>query len=120
MSIFKITNGEKPVIGIIAPSSPVPNGLIKTAAEYLKQQGIIIKLGKYLENSELFSAGTDHERAADIMNFFRDPEVSTILTTNGGTCSIRTLPLLNFDVIRKNPKPIIGYYYQQLKKKDLP
>ncbi|HHR1385262.1 TPA: S66 peptidase family protein [Legionella pneumophila] len=109
MNKFKLADGESPVIGIVAPSSPVPNGLIKIAVEYLQQQGIRVKLGKSLENSELFAAGTDKERAADIMSFFYDSEVAVILTTNGGTCSIRTLPLLNFDVIRKNPKPIIGY-----------
>jgi muramoyltetrapeptide carboxypeptidase len=109
MNVLTITNRTNQAIGIIAPSSPVPKGLIKTAAEYLRQQGILIKLGNSIESSELFAAGTDTERAADIMSFFNDPEVFAILTTNGGTCSIRALPLLNFDIIRKNPKPIIGY-----------
>lgn len=109
MSQFKIIDSDNLVIGIIAPSSPVPNGLIKTAVKYLEQQRIRVKLGESLEKRELFAAGTDNERAADIMSFFNDPEISAILTTNGGTCSIRTLPLLNFEEIRKNPKPIIGY-----------
>jgi muramoyltetrapeptide carboxypeptidase len=43
------------------------------------------------------------------MNFFKDATVSVLMTTNGGACSIRTLPLLDYDIIRKNPKPIIGY-----------
>nr|WP_263421587.1 LD-carboxypeptidase [Candidatus Megaera polyxenophila] len=39
----------------------------------------------------------------------KDPEVSLIITTNGGTCSIRTLPLLDYDLITQNPKLIVGY-----------
>ena len=109
MRIIRLRNSKNLVVGIIAPSSPVPHGLVKPMVAYLKNQGFGIKLGKYLENADLFAAGTDDERAADIMSFFKDPEISVILTTNGGACSLRTLPLLDYEIIRKNPKPIIGY-----------
>lgn len=108
MSIINF-NQSKVIIGIIAPSSPVPNGIIENSVAYFEDQGFIIKIGKNLKKSELFAAGTDEQRAADIMSMFKDPDVSAIITTNGGTCSIRTLPLLDYEVIRKNPKPIIGY-----------
>jgi muramoyltetrapeptide carboxypeptidase len=57
------------------------------------------------------AAGTDQERASDIMDFFNDPEVSLIVTTNGGCSSIRTLPFLDYYVLSNNPKPIVGYSY---------
>ncbi len=96
-------------IGLIAPSSPVSPGLIEASIAYFEKEGFKVKVGKNSQKAELFSAGTDEERAEDIMSFFKDSDVSAIITTNGGTCSIRTLPLLDYDVIRKNPKPIIGY-----------
>ena len=99
----------KRIIGIVAPSSPVPDGLIKQSVEYFQKLGFKVKTGKHLDKNELFAAGTDEQRAADIMDFIKDPEVSVIITTNGGTCSIRTLPLLDYDIIRQNPKLIVGY-----------
>ncbi len=99
----------KHVIGIVAPSSPVPDGLIKQSVEYFQRLGFKVKTGKHLDKKELFAAGTDEERAADTMDFIKDPEISVIMTTNGGTCSIRTLPLLDYDLITQNPKLIVGY-----------
>ena len=99
----------KHVIGIVAPSSQVPDGLIKQSVEYFQRLGFKVKTGKHLDKKELFAAGTDEERAADIMDFIKDSEVSVIITTNGGTCSIRTLPLLDYDLIIQNPKLIVGY-----------
>ena len=96
-------------IGLITPSSPLPSGLLESSIAYFEKEGFKIKIGKNIQKSELFSAGTDEERAEDIMTFFKDSAVSVLLTTNGGACAIRTLPLLDYDIIRDNPKPIIGY-----------
>lgn len=90
-------------------TSPVPDGLIKQSVEYFHKLGFKVKTGKHLDKKELFAAGRDEERAADIMDFIKDPEVSLIITTNGGTCSIRTLPLLDYDLITQNHKLILGY-----------
>ena len=103
----KITTGS--TIGLITPSSPLSPELLEASIAYFEKAGFKIKIGKNIQKTELFSAGTDEQRAADIMTFFKESDVSAIITTNGGTCSIRTLPLLDYEVIRKNPKPIIGY-----------
>ena len=100
---------SKHVIGIVAPSSPVPDGLVDQSITYFENLGFKVKTGKHLDKNELFTAGTDEERASDIMDFIKDPEVSVIITTNGGTCSIRTLPLLDYGMITQNPKLIVGY-----------
>jgi len=101
--------GIKHVFGIIAPSSPVPDGLLQQSVLYFENLGFKIKTGKNIDKKDLFAAGVDEERAADIMNFIKDPEVSFIITTNGGTSSIRTLPLLDYDLISQTPKLIVGY-----------
>lgn len=99
----------KHVIGIVAPSGPVPDELTQQSVEYFDRLGFKVKTGQHLDKKQLFVAGTDAERAADIMTFIKDPEISVIITTNGGTGSIRTLPLLNYDLIIQNPKLIAGY-----------
>jgi len=43
------------------------------------------------------------------MQAFTDPSIKAIISTIGGDDSIRTLPFLDLDVIRSNPKIFMGY-----------
>jgi len=49
------------------------------------------------------------ERARDFNAAFADPEVEAIIAAIGGSDSIRLLPFLDLDLIRANPKPVLGY-----------
>ena len=46
----------KHVVGIVAPSSPVPDGLIEKSVVYFENLGFKVKTGKYLDKNELFAA----------------------------------------------------------------
>ena len=48
-------------------------------------------------------------RADDLMAAFADETIDGIISTIGGEDSIRTLPYLDLDLIRKNPKVFMGY-----------
>ncbi|PID15662.1 LD-carboxypeptidase [Sporosarcina sp. P34] len=48
-------------------------------------------------------------RADDLMAAFSDPDIKGIIANIGGEDSIRLLPYIDFDVIRKNPKVFMGY-----------
>lgn len=48
-------------------------------------------------------------RAHDLMDAFSDTTITGIVTTIGGSDSIRLLPHLDLDVIRRNPKVFLGY-----------
>ena len=48
-------------------------------------------------------------RAQDLMNAFQDSSVSAIFCAIGGDDTIRTLPYIDFDIIRNNPKIFMGY-----------
>ncbi|MDE0196094.1 MAG: LD-carboxypeptidase, partial [bacterium] len=48
-------------------------------------------------------------RADDLMAAFADPNVDGIIATIGGDDSIRLLPYLDVNVIRANPKVLMGY-----------
>lgn len=43
------------------------------------------------------------------MNAFKDKSIKAIFTCIGGTESVRMLPYIDFDIIRNNPKILIGY-----------
>ena len=49
------------------------------------------------------------ERAEDLMDAFRNPQIKAIITMIGGDDTIRLLPYIDFDVIKSNPKIFMGY-----------
>lgn len=48
-------------------------------------------------------------RAEDLMTAFKDKEIKAIFANIGGEESIRLLPYIDFEVIRQNPKIVMGY-----------
>ena len=56
-----------------------------------------------------YMAGNPQDRAADINSFYADPEVQAIWCLWGGYGAAKVLPHLDYDLIRQNPKQILGY-----------
>src|SRR5205085_109159 len=56
-----------------------------------------------------FLAGSDRERAGDLMQMFGNPEVKAIVCLRGGYGTARLLDLLDYNLIRANPKIFVGY-----------
>lgn len=96
-------------IGIICPSSAEDMGIIKDKIKFFKEQGFNIKEGKHIYKRLGYLAGTDKERAEDLNNMFLDPSVKMILCIRGGYGSMRTLPYIDFNIIKTNPKIFVGF-----------
>ncbi|MFK5666057.1 LD-carboxypeptidase [Pseudomonas shirazica] len=56
-----------------------------------------------------YLAGPDRQRLQDLHDAFADPAIDAILCMRGGYGSMRLLDQLDFELIRCNPKPLIGY-----------
>lgn len=56
-----------------------------------------------------YLAGSDDDRARDLMDAFRDPDVDAVWAAIGGLNSNRILDRLDFGTIARHPKPLIGY-----------
>ena len=97
-------------IGIIAPASPPadPNNLDRSVA-VLEGLGFRPKLAPNVRQRRGFLAGSDRERAGDLMKMFIDRNVKAILCLRGGYGTSRLLPLLDFRTIRAHPKIFVGY-----------
>lgn len=54
-------------------------------------------------------AANPKARADDLMQAFFDPTIKAIIASIGGDDSVRLLPYLDFDVIRRSPKIFMGY-----------
>lgn len=96
-------------IGITAASSPVDTEKMKAGIAWLKEQGFKVKEGAHLYKSDRYLAGSDKERAEDLMALFTDQDVDAIFMARGGYGSPRILPLLDYDIIRHHAKPLVGF-----------
>src|SRR6266436_5746938 len=96
-------------IGIVAPASPPPDPkATDRAVEVLQGLGFKVKLAPNVRKRWGFLAGSDRERAADLMQMFTDRKVQAVLCVRGGYGTARLLPLLDYGLIRANPKILVG------------
>lgn len=97
-------------VGIVAPASAPPDPqAVDRAAAALEKFGFKPKLAKNVRARLGFLAGTDRERATDLMAMFTDKKVQAIICLRGGYGSARILDRLDYDVIRRHPKILSGY-----------
>ncbi len=97
-------------LGLVAPASPIYNASdFDTMLEDLESLGYKLKLGEHVRDRYGYLAGKDEDRASDLMAMFKDDEVNAILCIRGGWGCNRILPLLDYDHIQSNPKPLIGF-----------
>lgn len=96
-------------VGIITPASPPPPEAVDQAIAALEKYGFKPKLGPNARARNGFLAGSDCDRATDLMTMFADKEVKAIICIRGGDGSSRILELLDYHLIRHNPKIFAGY-----------
>lgn len=97
-------------IGVIAPASAPPDPkAIDRSVEAIEKLGFKPKLAPNVRKRWGFLAGSDRDRAGDIMKMFTDRKVSAILCVRGGYGTSRLLTRLDYRTIRAHPKIFIGY-----------
>ena len=96
-------------VGIVNPSYWLEPERMQRAVAVFEELGYEVALGKSTKLRDNQCAGSPAERAADIMAMFKDPTIDAIICARGGYGGNRVLPLLDYDIIRKNPKIFIGY-----------
>jgi len=96
-------------IGVVAPASCGDGELLTTGVQWLEEQGFRVQLGKAVEETFGYLAGSDADRARDINAMFASPEIDAILCLRGGYGSMRILDYLDYGVIRTHPKVFVGY-----------
>ena len=96
-------------IGIVSPSSWLNEPDLKTAVSVFENKGYKLVLVESVFLKEFTYAGTPQERADDINNMFANPDIDAIICARGGYGANRVLPLLDYDLIKANPKIFGGF-----------
>lgn len=99
-------------IAIVAPASAAP-GASDEAAQWLEDRGFVAQVmpasRSRLDAPYEYLAGTDAQRLDDLHAAFAAPDVGAVWCLQGGFGSWRLLDKLDFGLLRKHPKPFIGY-----------
>ena len=96
-------------IGIVSPAFWLEPERLQRAVGVFEDLGYELVLGKSTRLKENQYAGSAKDRAADIMAMFKDSSIDAVICARGGYGGNRVAPLLDYDVIRDNPKIFIGY-----------
>lgn len=100
---------EGDLIGLISPAGFIDEEEYNESVESIEALGFQVQPGNYVLNKKGYFAGSDEERAEDVNMMFANKEVKGIITARGGYGCSRILDHLDYDLIKSNPKPLIGY-----------
>lgn len=96
-------------VGVVAPAGRVNPVALERGLAELRRWGLEPVLGAHVMEARGYLAGTDDQRAADLMRAFADDSLAGILCARGGYGCLRLLPRLDWDVIRAHPKVFAGF-----------
>jgi len=103
----RLSPGE--TVGLIAPAGYVDDNEFNRAIQNIESLGFKTMVGKNVRRQYGFLAGTDAERLEDLHWAFTDPEIKAVWCIRGGYGITRILPKIDFNLIKRHPKIIIGY-----------
>lgn len=112
MTKFKpLSTGDE--IRVIAPSfgklQTKENRKIERAKERLENLGFKVSFGKYLNEDFHLGTARAQSRAKDFNEAYADKNVKAVMALNGGWSANEILPLIDWEIVQENPKPLIGY-----------
>lgn len=99
-------------IRVIAPSSAWS---FERAKQYkraklnLEKLGFKVTYGKYIKPASHLDAVSVQDRIQDLHDAYQDSSVKAIMAINGGWLANSLLTYIDWDLIKANPKPFIGY-----------
>ncbi len=96
-------------VALITPGSPITQEKLDKTLTNLKMLGLKVKYNPSIMAKHGYLAGTDEQRLVDIHEFFADKTVKAIWCIRGGYGCPRLSPKLDYKLIKRNPKILIGY-----------
>ena len=97
-------------VGLILPASATFEADdIALAREQLEAMGLKVAVGAHAYDRHDYFAGRDADRADDLNRMFANDAIAGVVCYTGGWGAPRILPYLDYDLIARKPKVLIGY-----------
>lgn len=103
----KINIGDK--IGVIATARKISMKELMPAIETLESWGFKVVLGRFIFEEYNQFSGTVDQRVVDLQRMIDDHEIKAILCARGGYGTVQIIDKIDFSILFKEPKWIIGY-----------
>lgn len=98
-------------VRVVAPAGPVGPERLEAGLAALRARGCVVSLGHSVRHGWGHLAGSDEERAADLVEALCHPELDLVWAARGGFGGLRLLPLLDWGRLaacRTRPA-LVGY-----------
>lgn len=97
-------------IAIVAPASPFRSDELFDSLDVVKEMGLVPVLGDNVRNvkSDRVHAASVIDRVDELMWAFSDPTIDGVIAATGGFGSAGVLPYLDYEVIQRSRKPLLG------------
>ena len=108
----KLKKGDE--IRVITPSRSIKlkfisKEMVDNGIKNLENLGLKVTFGKHVEEIDDFNSSSIKSRISDLHDAFSDKNVKAIITVIGGYNSNQLLEYINYELIRENPKILVGY-----------
>jgi muramoyltetrapeptide carboxypeptidase len=97
------------VVGLIAPGYSITEEMLQNSIKAIKAMGMKPYHTQRIFGNHGYLSNTDDERTKDLMHMFTNTKVKGVFCIRGGYGCTRILDRLDFDLIAKNPKILLGY-----------
>lgn len=102
------------VVAVAALSGGLERGegsLFERGVEAIEQMGFAVRVSPLvdLDRQWWWAAASPPEVAEEFNRLLRDPEVRAIFALTGGRLALSYLDLIDFEAVRADPKPLLGF-----------
>ena len=97
------------LVGLFNPSGVADDALIQRATHNLEGLGLRVMQSAHLRASRGNTAGTIGQRLTDLHALFNHREVRALWAARGGSGTAQLLPYIDYNMVARNPKIVIGY-----------
>jgi muramoyltetrapeptide carboxypeptidase len=103
--------GRSGHVAVLAISSPSELLRIEEGKRHLEALGLRVTLAPNIAHNgeRSYLAGTDDERVDALNRFLADDTYDAFLFARGGYGAMRILDRIDYQAVRRNPRPIIGF-----------
>ena len=96
-------------MAVVAPAGPIPHARLVQGIAVLERLGFDVRLGAHVLGREGYLAGTDRERALDLVSLWARKDVAAVFCARGGYGTARIVDALTPAFLRRHPKVFCGF-----------
>jgi len=96
-------------LAIVSPASAIDEDRLTRGCQLIESRGYRTKRFPHALDAEAYLAGTDRDRASDLMADFDHPECAAVMCSRGGYGCARLLSYLDLDRMAASGKMFLGF-----------